>query len=79
MAALKLEDLIIKSLNRRAALEGRRLELRDTIVRGLAIRATPSSELTWTFMFRLKGSRNLRRITLGNYSHMGMVRERESC
>jgi Arm DNA-binding domain len=70
MAAVKLEDLLIKSLKRRAAVDGRRLELRDTIVRGLAIRATPSGELTWTFMFRLKGSRRLRRITLGDYSHM---------
>ena len=76
MAALKLEDLLIKSLKRRATIEGRRLELRDTIVRGLAIRATPSSELTWTFMFRLKGSRKLRRITLGNYSHMGLGQAR---
>ena len=76
MAAVKLEDLLIKSLKRRAAVEGRRLELRDTIVRGLAIRATPSSELTWTFMFRLKGSRNLRRITLGDYSHMGLGQAR---
>jgi integrase len=70
MAAVKLEDLLIKSLKRRAAVDGRRLEQRDTIVRGLAIRATPSGELTWTFMFRLKGSRRLRRITLGDYSHM---------
>jgi hypothetical protein len=42
MAAVKLEDLLIKSLKKRAAVERRRLELRDTIVRGLAIRATPS-------------------------------------
>ena len=76
MGAVKLEDLIIKSLKRRAALEGRRLELRDTIVRGVTIRATPSGELTWTFMFRLKGSRRLRRITLGDYSHMGLGQAR---
>jgi integrase len=76
MAALKLEDLVIKSLKRRAASEGRRLELRDTIVRGLAIRATPSGELTWTFMFRLKGTRRLRRITLGDYPNMGLGQAR---
>jgi integrase len=76
MAAVKLEDLLIKSLKKRAAVERRRLELRDTIVRGLAIRATPSGELTWTFMFRLKGSRNLRRITLGDFAHMGLGQAR---
>jgi Arm domain-containing DNA-binding protein len=76
MAAVKLEDLLIKSLKRRAAVDGQRLELRDTNVRGLAIRATPSGELTWTFMFRLKGSRNLRRVTLGNYSHMSLGQAR---
>jgi integrase len=76
MAAVKLEDLIIKSLKRRAAVEGRRVELRDTNVRGLAIRATPSGELTWTFMFRLRGSRRLRRITFGDYPHMGLGQAR---
>jgi Arm DNA-binding domain len=76
MAAVKLEDLLIKSLKKRAAVEGQRRELRDTIVRGLAIRATHSGALTWTFMFRLKGSRRLRRITLGNYSHMGLGQAR---
>jgi hypothetical protein len=34
MAVVKLEDLVIKSLKMRAADEGRRLEVRDTIVRG---------------------------------------------
>lgn len=76
MAAVKLADLLLKSLKKRAAREGRRLELRDTIVRGLAIRATPSGGLTWTFMFRLKGSRNLRRFTLGDYPHMGLGKAR---
>ncbi len=76
MAAVKLEDLVIKSLKMRAADEGRRLEVRDTIVRGLAIRATASREVTWTFTFRLKGSRRLRRITLGDYSHMGLGQAR---
>lgn len=76
MAAVKLDDLLIKSLKRRAVDEGRRIELRDTIVRGLAIRVAASGELTWTFMFRLKGSRRLRRITLGNYSHLGLGQAR---
>ena len=76
MAVAKLEDLVIKSLKMRAANEGRRLEVRDTIVRGLAIRATASGEVTWTFTFRLKGSRRLRRITLGGYSHMGLGQAR---
>ena len=72
MPAVKLEVLVIKSLKRRAASEARRLEQRDAIVRGLAVRATPSGEVTWTFTFRLKGSRRLRRITLGDYSHMSL-------
>ena len=76
MAAVKLDDLLIKSLKRRAVDEGRRIELRDTIVRGLAIRVAASGELTWTFMFRLKGTRRLRRITLGNYSHLGLGQAR---
>jgi integrase len=76
MAAVKLEDLFIKSLKMRAAVEGRRLEVRDTIVRGLAIRATASGEVTWTFTFRLKGSRRLRRVTLGDYSHLGLGQAR---
>ena len=76
MAAVKFEDLLIKSLRRRAADGGRRLELRDTIVRGLSIRATPSGELTWTFMFQLKGSRRLRRISFGDYAHMGLGQAR---
>ena len=76
MAAVKLEDLVIKALKTRASDEGRRLEVRDTRVRGLAVRATASGEVSWTFTFRLKGTRRLRRVTLGDYSHMGLGQAR---
>ena len=76
MAAVKLEDLVIKALKTRASDEGRRLEVRDTLVRGLAVRATASGEVSWTFTFRLKGTRRLRRVTLGDYSHMGLGQAR---
>jgi integrase len=78
MAVVKLEDLVIKALKMRASDEGQRLELRDTLVRGLAIRATASGEVSWTFTFRLKGTRRLRRITLGDYSHMGLGQARSA-
>ena len=76
MAALKLEDFVIKSLMKRAADEDRRIEQRDAVVRGLAVRVTPSGEATWSFTFRLKGSRRLRRISLGDYSHLSLGRAR---
>jgi integrase len=76
MAAVKIEDFTIKSLRTRAAEEGHRLEQRDTVVRGLAVRVTPCGEATWSFTYRLKGSRRLRRISLGDYPHMSLGRAR---
>ncbi len=57
---------------------GRRVEYPDDDVAGLALRVTPNGAKTWTLRYRLAGGRSgrLRRLTLGSYPTIGLVKAR---
>lgn len=63
----------------------RRLEIHDALVPGLRLRISPSGKKSWSLMYKVAGASidgkrgNNKRMTLGEYPHVGLKIAREMC
>ncbi len=73
MPAKLLTDVEVRSL--RTSLD-QRLEIFDAKVRGLCLRVTPRKK-SWSFVYRARGSKKLRRYTIGDYPTWSLAEARE--
>lgn len=73
MPVEQLTDTFVRSLKPRA--EGR-LEVSDSVRRGLRIRVTPKGKKTWVFEKRIRGGAK-RKTTLGTYPAMSLKEARD--
>lgn len=67
MPAKYLTDASIKSDIAKTVASARRVDIRDSVARGLVLRITPAGAATFVFTYRPRGERINRRIVLGRY------------
>ncbi|MBM4124955.1 MAG: DUF4102 domain-containing protein [Nitrospira sp.] len=70
-------EMTARWLERLELPEGGRIDYFDKKVSGLGLRAAPSGRLAWFVMYRVKGEKLLRRLTLGTYPALTLADARE--